>query len=193
MLEIRSALSRELKAGSYGAMGDSPGLILCEQHLGSLFQVAGWDTFENDIKQLLSQYGFTDSGDYRQVQKSDDSWCFKIAPDRVMIRDTSDASCVPKVDDHTLAVIDQSHARTIIRMQGVDVEAVLSRLAPIDFSVVAFPAGCFMQCGIDHVNVLIQRISADCFELFIPYTWAASVWQVICLNAAQFGYQVEAD
>jgi heterotetrameric sarcosine oxidase gamma subunit len=193
MPDIRSALSSQLKTGSYGAIQISPGLILCEQQPGTLFQVAGWDRFERDIAPLLAQYGFSGSGNYQQVQNNGDSWCFTIAPDRIMIRDTSGAGCVPAVDDQTLAVIDQSHARTIVRMQGAEVEAVLSRLAPIDFSAAAFPPACFVQCGIDHVNVLIQRVSEDCFELFIPYTWASSVWQVICINAAQFGYQVEAN
>ncbi len=192
MPEIRSALSSQLKIGSYGAMQDLPGLILREQHPGTLFQIAGWDTFEHDIKPLLEQYSFSDIGNYRQVQNKGNNWCFRIAPDRVMIRDTSGAGRAPEVDDQTLAVIDQSHARTIIQMQGTEVEAVLSRLAPIDFSVAAFPPANFVQCGIDHVNVLIQRVSEDCFELFIPYTWASSVWQVIGINAAQFGYRVEA-
>ena len=193
MPEIRSALSNQLKIGSYGAMQNSPGLILCEQRPGTLFQIAGWDTFEHDIKPLLEQYGFSDIGNYRQVQNKGDHCCFRIAPDRVMIRDRSGAGPVADVDDQTLAMIDQSHARTIIQMRGAEVEAVLSRLAPIDFSVAAFPPANFVQCGIDHVNVLIQRVSEDCFELFIPYTWASSVWQMICINAAQFSYRVEAN
>jgi heterotetrameric sarcosine oxidase gamma subunit len=192
MPEIRSALTSEMTIGSYGAMNKSPGLILSEQHPGTLFQIAGWETFERDIKPLLEHYDFAGSGNYRQVQNKGDRWCFKIAPDRVMIRDTSGAEPVPDVDDQILTAVDLSHARTIIRMQGSAVEDVLSRLAPIDTSVVAFPEACFVQCGIDHVNVLIQRISQDCFDVFIPYTWASSVWQMICISAAQFGYRVEA-
>jgi heterotetrameric sarcosine oxidase gamma subunit len=192
MPEIRSALRSELKIGFYGAMNNSPGLILSEQHLGTLFQIAGWDTFERDIKPLLEHYDFVGSGNFRQVQNKGNHWCFKIAPDRVMIRDSSGVEPVPDVDDQILTVVDISHARTIIRMKGPAVGAVLSRLAPIDFSLVAFPETCFAQCGIDHVNVLIQRISQDCFDVFIPYTWASSVWQVICISAAQFGYRVEA-
>ncbi len=192
MPEIRSALSSELKSGSYGAMNELPGLILGEQRLGTLFQLTGWDTFEHDVKSLLEKYGFTNSGNFRQVQNKGDGWCFKIAPNRLLVRDKSGAGQIPEVDDQKLAVLDLSHARTVIRMQGGAVESVLYRLTPIDFSVAAFPAMCFSQCGINHVNVLIHRVSADCFDIYVPYTWALSVWQSICISAAQFGYRVEA-
>jgi len=29
------------------------------------------------------------------------------------------------------------------------------------------------------------------FDIFTPVTWARSIWELICLNAAPFGYNVE--
>ena len=51
----------------------------------------------------------------------------------------------------------------------------------------------FVQTGIHHVSVLIHRKNEMEFEIFTPVTWARSVWELICLNAAPFGYIVESE
>jgi heterotetrameric sarcosine oxidase gamma subunit len=71
------------------------------------------------------------------------------------------------------------------------VEDLLARLAPLDVSLPAFPVGTFAQTGIHHVGVLLRRISAEIFEILIPVTWAATIWELIGDAAAPFGYRVE--
>ena len=78
-----------------------------------------------------------------------------------------------------------------IIVDGTAAEEVMARLAPIDFRASSMPVEGFVQTGIHHVGVLVHRSDKMQFEIFTPVTWARSVWELICLNAAPFGYIVE--
>jgi heterotetrameric sarcosine oxidase gamma subunit len=71
------------------------------------------------------------------------------------------------------------------------VEDLLAHLAPLDVSLPAFPVDTFAQTGIHHVGVLLRRTSAETFEILIPVTWAATIWELIGDAAAPFRHRVE--
>ena len=52
---------------------------------------------------------------------------------------------------------------------------LLTRLVPVDVSLASFPNGSFVQTGMHHVGVLIDRISDTCFEILVPRTWSCSL------------------
>lgn len=193
MPEIHSPLANIKSPGSFGASFPAgPAVSLSETPLASLFQIAGWADFEAAVTPGLSELGFGDAGDFRQCRTVEDRQLYRISPDRLLIASQS-ALVLPDALKNTasLAVLDLSHARTCITVEGAEAEDVMARLAPIDFRAPAMPQGAFVQTGIHHVGVLIIRPSALRFDILTPVTWARSIWEIVCLNAAPFGYDVK--
>lgn len=188
-----SPLAMVMKTGRFGATNaNSAGVTITERPLESLIQIAGWDDFMSEVSSGLKLLGFNDVGGYRNCQYSDEICLFRTAPDRVLILGQPIGGLSNDLtDSKSLAVLDMSHTRTRIVIDGHAVEQVLARLAPIDFRVTAMPAGSFIQTGVHRVGVLIHRTSQTRFEILVPVTWARSVWEIICLNSTPFGYDVE--
>ena len=193
MAEILSPLASIRKTGCFGAQFDTgPGVSLSDDATGALLQIAGWDDFEAAVLPGLKEIGFDDSGDYRSCRHSANSNLYRTAPDRVLIAGQPDFEVPGSITSNdALAVLELSHSRIRIIVDGTAAEEVMARLAPIDFRASAMPVDFFVQTGIHHVSVLIHRTSAMRFEILTPVTWARSVWELICLNAAPFGYDVE--
>ncbi|MCZ6470405.1 MAG: hypothetical protein O6649_03485 [Gammaproteobacteria bacterium] len=195
MPEILSPLASIQKTGSFGAHSDTgPGVNLSDCRTGTLVQIAGWDDFEAVVLPGLQELGFNDVGDYHTCRRTDGKSLFRTAPDRVLIAGQSKLE-IPRslIGDESLAVLDLSHSRTRIIVDGTAAEEVMVRLAPIDFRASVMPVDSFVQTGIHHVGVLIYRTAEMRFEIFTPVTWARSVWELICLNAAPLGYTVEGE
>lgn len=198
MPELRSALTAELRPGRFGAGSDEPSLVLSEQPLGTLVQISGWrDSFAGAAGAVLQRLGFAGVGEFDRAQATTAGVAFRIAPERVLVRLASSASwqAVPDgIDPALTPVLDLSHARTVVAVAGADVPALLARLLPIDFDDRAFPPGHFVQSGIHGVAVLVYRPAtsgAGGFEIYLPRSYAASIWDLIAESAAPFGYRVD--
>ena len=127
------------------------------------------------------------------AQTAGEAQCFRIAPNRLLVRHPDPAVLIAasaRLDPAKTPIVDLGHARTVIRVEGSAAEDLLARFASIDFAEGSFPAGAFAQTGIHKVLTLIHRSAPQEFDLFVPVTWAATVWELLCENAAPFGYQV---
>lgn len=193
MLDIHSALAGVLSSGKHGAIREGgPGVSLSGTHPVSLVQIAGWRDFEEQAMPGLQKLGFVDVGDFRQCRDSGDMRLYRLSPDRVWIAAQSPIALPESLRNNTsLAVLDIKHARCGIIVEGPGAVDVMARLAPIDLRLAAMPAGAFVQTGIHHVGVLIHRTAEMRFEILVPVTWARSIWDFLCLNAAPFGYEVK--
>ena len=190
MLDIYSPLTKVLQTGTYGAsFATGVGVVLSESPISSLYQIAGWDDFEDNALPILKKLGLDSIGDYQRCYTQNNKQIFRIAPDRVLIAANS-AFDLPNAS--TLAILDLSHARTRIVIDGPAAEQIMARLAAIDFRKSSLANGSFVQTGIHHIGVLIHRTAAARFEILVPVTWARSIWDVIILNATSFGYEINA-
>lgn len=164
-------------------------LTLSHRPLLSLFQIAGWgDDFANHAAPILADLGFPGIGQYRRVQTTESARSYHVAPNRTwVLRDNADK--VPDHDGEQIALLDLSHARIAITVEGPDAAAMLQTCAPLDLSVEAFGAGHFAQTGIHEIPVLIERTGAEAFTLLVPCTWARSLWGTLTRAAIPFGHR----
>jgi methylglutamate dehydrogenase subunit D len=198
MLEARSALDRHLQHGRFGAVSETPSLILSERPVGALVQIAGWrGSFERHAAPLMRRLGFHGIGDFATAQSAADAVAFRIAPERVLL-DLASASTwdaiAPAIDQAATPTLDLSHARTVVRVEGRDAANLLARLLPIDFDDTVFGMGCFAQSGLHSAGVLVHRLSRPIptYDIYIPSSYAVTVWGMIAESAVPFGYQVGA-
>ena len=94
------------------------------------------------------------------------------------------------VPDAEGAVVELTHARTRLYVEGLDAPEVLGRGAPLDFHDSAFPVGAFAQTGIHHTPVLIHRVAAQRYEIDALRTFALTVWHWLEDACLPFGYGV---
>jgi len=187
MLEHCSPLAAHLRSGRHGALSTEP-VGLDEIPVRGALQIAGWDRFEEAALPVVQDLGFADLGDYATSREAGARRLFRTAPDRVLILSPAALPPVPDIGPN-LALLDLSHAWTAIAVFGRSSEAVLSRLAGIDFRDTAFPVGRFTQTGIHRVRTLILRVEPWAFHVVTPVTWAESLWELICQTATPFGYE----
>jgi sarcosine oxidase subunit gamma len=83
-----------------------------------------------------------------------------------------------------------SGARVCLRLEGPAVREVLAHHVALDLDFREFPAGRFAQTGLDHAAVLLDRRAAECFELYLLSTFAASAWDLLVDSALPYGYSL---
>jgi heterotetrameric sarcosine oxidase gamma subunit len=198
MPEFRSALAAHVTPGRFGAGDGEAPLVLSERPLGTLIQIAGWPGgFETAAGAVLKALGFDGVGGYGVAQSSGDALAFRIAPERVLIRlpaRTAWDKAAANLDPAATPVLDFSHARTVIGIDGAAAADLIARFLPIDLHDSVFGPGRFALSGLHAVPVMLHRRAdggaGPAFELYAPYTWAASVWESLTESAAPFGYTV---
>lgn len=192
MPDLASPLGTGQRTGRFGATFDAgPGVILSQAPIEHLLQIAGWDGFEAAVLPALKKLGFSDLGTYQTARQHKGMWLFRIAPDRLLIAGQL-AEKLPGdlLDTPDLAVLDLGHARAKITVEGPAAENLMAHLAAVNFRQSALPAGDFVQTGIHHVGVLIRRSAEARFDIFVPASFARSIWELVCLNATPYGYDV---
>ncbi|WP_337659910.1 sarcosine oxidase subunit gamma [Anderseniella sp. Alg231-50] len=91
----------------------------------------------------------------------------------------------------TLAMVsDQSHGRTVLRMEGSRARDVLTKGTAVDLRSTSFKSGMCAATQIGHVGVLIACTGPDSFELSVLRSFAEGFWQGICELALEWGYEI---
>ena len=90
------------------------------------------------------------------------------------------------------AVVDLSHARSVLGMAGAAARTVLGRLCPLDLDPSVFGAGdCFQSNFEGHVVLVHARDDWPSFDLYVARSHALSFWERLAAAARPFGYRVE--
>lgn len=198
MAEFRSALTGRLIPGRYGTESTAPPVTLSEQKLGTFFQIAGWPGhFDDSVRPVLSALGFDGVGRVGQALVSGQQFAFRIAPERLLVRTDNRAAwdlATEASNSGALSLLDLSHARVVIRIEGMAAPDLLSRLVSLDLYKSVFTECRFALTGIEAVPVMLHRLAdgadAPRYDLFVPYSWAASLWDLTCHSALSLGYEV---
>ncbi len=89
------------------------------------------------------------------------------------------------------AIVDQSHARIILRLSGPRVRDVLATGVPLDLHPRAFAPGDAAQTLVAHIGVQIWQIAADpIYEMAVPRSMIGSFWGWLEHAALRHGLKV---
>lgn len=189
MLDHRSPLDATLIPGRFGATSETP-VTLGQRPLRDLWQLAGWSDFATAATPVLGTLDFAELGDYRAAQIVNGRTLWRVAPDKIWIEGVG-ASDLKAYAGDNLAVLDLSHSRTVLTINGAKARDLLAMMCSVDLSSDAFFPGDFVQSGMAQTAVLVQCVSETAFEVLVPITWAASLWDALCLTATPLGYVIE--
>ena len=85
------------------------------------------------------------------------------------------------------AVLDLSHARVRVQVQGAQAVAALGKLFALDFRDAAFPVGRVQLSGHHHVPCSLHRLGEDRFDLYMLSTYAHGQLEALLDAALEYG------
>jgi sarcosine oxidase subunit gamma len=195
LLEAVSPLRGHSEARVVQRGADEPAVVLAERRLVSLVQIAAWpdsaeqvtDTVASLLRCAPPQGPAGSSGDAEGA-------ILAIAPGRLLAesRDPRLAErLAEQIGPDLGAVTDLSHARIAIRVSGAKAAWVLAKGLALDLHPQAFPPMKVAQAAIHEVGVIVRRLSADSFDLYVYRGFALSFWEWLTEAAAETGYRVD--
>jgi methylglutamate dehydrogenase subunit D len=193
MVELVSPLGAVWTPGRFGAPGPV-GVTLSELQCGSIVQLAAWPGSEGAaLDAIRAVTGLTFDLSPNAGATGEGASAFGFAPGRFLVVDEAEArldalaSAFPK-DAGT--VLDLSHGRVGIGVEGPKAEWVLSKLFGLDFRQAAFPLGAGKATSHHDISALIQRAGERRFDIYVFRSFARSFWKTLCHAAAETGYEV---
>ena len=186
-----SALDGVFTQGAFGAAGD-PGVTLSERRSGALLDLSTGD-IDATCRAIATQFGVdlptesgrTATGDAcRALWAGPGHWLIKTAPKPNLERAWADAA-------RNSAVNDVTHGRIVLRIKGPSARDILAKGCPLDLHPTAFPTGACAQSLMGKINVTIDCLDADEFDITTGRAYAKSLWAWMTGAAAEYGYRVE--
>jgi len=116
-------------------------------------------------------------------------------PDQYYVQGTSKAEGVlarelSKQLAGLASVVDQSHGRLTLRIEGPKARDVLAKGTPVDLHPAEFPVGKSALTQMAHVGIHLTRVETDAYELSLFRGFSESFWEWLTEMSLEFGYQV---
>lgn len=171
------------------------GVVLSERPIVSLVQVAAWPDSLEQVEDTLASLTHCAPPQRPSGSSSREATTIMaIGPGRFLIESGDPAlpdklGAVVGVD--LGAVTDLGHARCCIRVTGPKAAWVLAKGFALDLDIETFPPLEVAQSVIHEVGVLVRRVSADSFDLYVFRGFALSFWDWLTEAAAETGYRVD--
>ncbi|MBL8689364.1 MAG: hypothetical protein JNL04_09700 [Rhodospirillaceae bacterium] len=90
----------------------------------------------------------------------------------------------------SVAVVDQGHGRSVLRLSGPKAGDALAKGSRVDLHARAFPPGSAATTSIDHMTVTIVKVDASTFDLVLPGNFSEAFVDWLRMAAAEFGYEI---
>jgi len=195
MSDALSPLQGHNEARVYRHASDEPGVTLTERRLVSLVQVTAWPETVEQVEGIVASLTHCAPPQGPSGSSGDaDGAILAIGPGRLLV-ESADGRLAAQLQEQIPpalgAVTDLSHARVAIRVAGPKAAWVLNKGLALDLDPAAFPPMKVAQSAIHEVGVVVRRLPAETFDLYVYRGFALSFWDWLTEAAAETGYRVE--
>jgi sarcosine oxidase, subunit gamma len=187
---FQSALTGALAEGQFGVAGDSE-VTLSERRLGLLDVAAGPHAAET-ISAAAQKMGVTLPTTALESASGEDARALWIGPGHWLIK-TLNGSQQAQLWADTLpgaAINDVTHGRIILRLSGASAREILAAGCPLDLRPGALPAGACASTLLENIQVVLDCLEDETFEIVAGRAYARSLWDWITTAASAYGYRV---
>ncbi|MEM9145274.1 MAG: sarcosine oxidase subunit gamma [Pseudomonadota bacterium] len=187
MVERISALAGAAVARQVGTVGQAgPGVRLSERRIGRLWQIAAWP----ERLGAVGAFGATLVG----VSEAPGPGRSLAGPGGRLIRteplkwlvERAEGADAPALAIEDGSVLDLSHARTLIRVEGSAAPEVMARLVSADLRPQSFGEGAVALSSAHGVGITVLRRGTG-YDLLVFRSFALSLWEQLAEIGAQFG------
>ena len=191
----QSALNGQIKSGLFGKLNTEPGIFIKENHPLSIVQLETREPpakdFLNIIKNLF-EFDVPLSPNISSV--SDKTRIIWTGPNRWLIiePETRDLISLVKsqINETSISIVDLSHARSSIEIDGSMTRDLLLKGAAIDFHPEVFLINHCVQTTFFNLSALICCLDENRFNIFVARGFALDLWQKLQEAAEEFGYEI---
>lgn len=165
---------------------------------GDAFAAAARGSFGLDLTAASARPRRVVSRDLALIWSGPDQWLAMATPQPPQ---GMEALLAPALGAHS-AIVDQSHARLILRLSGPRIRDTFAKGLPIDLDPRVFGPGDAALSQIAHIGVQIWQLDAasngtggdgsPTYELAAPRGFAGSLWHWLLSSAAEFGLELTA-
>ncbi len=170
-------------------------VALTEHKLVSLVQVAAWTETAEQVEGILaSLLGCAPPQGPSGSSGDAEGAILAIAPGRWLVESRDSRLAVQLAEQVPAAlgaVTDLSHARVALRITGPRAAWVLAKGLALDLHPAAFPPMKVAQSAAHEIGVILRRLSAESFDLYVYRGFALSFWEWLTEAAAETGYRVD--
>ena len=187
-----SPLTGHYEPGEHGNLDFGAQLTLTERFPLAICDVCAWPGAEtktaNAIKKVTG-VALTKTKD----AVSEDAQAFQHAPGRwtVISQDAALPETLTKAVGDNATVVDLSHGRTVLRIDGEKSRWVLSKLFALDFTPETFPLEKGLATKHHEIFAQIQRVDENAFDVIVFRSYARAFWHALTRASEEVGYQVD--
>ncbi|GJL83601.1 MAG: sarcosine oxidase subunit gamma [marine bacterium B5-7] len=191
-----SPLAGVIKPGVYGASKTAPGVAILEtwRSLYSIMPRNGQQSVVSGVTR--ERYGLplpdigrvTSNAEHSMIWSGLNQWMLAGALNETDINFPELADALKDM----AALVDHSHARSIIRLSGSQARHTLAKLCALDTHPRSFSSNYSAATRMAHISTLIHQIdAAPLYEIYVPRAFARSFFSELCEAAAEYGYIAE--
>ena len=189
-----SALDGQIESGRFGNLKTEPGIFIKENHPLSIVQLETREPPTKDfLKVIKNLFEFDVPLSPNTSNVSDNTHIIWTGPNRWIIvePETRDLTSLVKsqIKDTSVAIVDLSHARSSIEIDGLMTRELLLKGAAIDFHPEVFLVKHCVQATFFNLSALICCLDENRFNIFIARGFALDLWQKVQEAAEEFGYE----
>ena len=187
-----SPLAGHYEPGEHGNLDFGAQLTLNERFPLAIADVCAWpgaDTTTANAIRRATGLALTVTKD----AVGETSQAFQHAPGRwtVIATDPAQPETLTKAVGDTGTVVDLSHGRTVLRIDGDQSRRVLSKLFALDFKSETFPLEKGLATKHHEIFAQIQRVDDNAFDVVVFRSYARAFWHALRRASEEVGYVVE--
>jgi sarcosine oxidase subunit gamma len=210
MPEIHSPLTGRYKLGCHPAGTEEPAISLAEIVGWDLVQAAAWrpaaasppaprpNGFAALAQSVETALGVAPPSRPNGVARAAGIELLSVAPDRLWCLAPAGGTRLEQlgeaVDAATGCITELGHSHLRVRLAGPATRALLMSEIALDLAPTRFPADTIARAPFHHVPVVLQCLDADAeapvFDLYLPHTYAASIWEYLLDLASVHTYRI---
>jgi len=189
-IQRRSALVAVYTEGaSANGPNSETGLMIHERHPLTMFDIGGDASDKAFLTAAEKAVGCPLPTTPNTVISADTLRVLWLSPKRWLCVDSSDGFDVRDIS--VGAVNNVSSGRTVLRLHGPRLRDVLAKGCPLDLHLKNFRFGECAQSKIGGLNVLLDHIDDDTFDIYVARGFARTFWEWLIEAATEYGYLVE--
>ena len=193
-IKRQSALDGQVESGRFGNCKTEPGIFIEENHPLSIVQLETREPPQKDFLNVIQNlFNFDVPLAPNTSKASDKTRIIWTGPNRWLIvePETRDLTSLIKsqIKETSFSIVDLSHARSSIGIDGFMTRDLLLKGAAIDFHPEVFLVDHCVQTTFFNLSALICCLDENRFNIFIARGFALDLWQKVQEAAEEFGYE----
>ncbi|RKF05721.1 sarcosine oxidase subunit gamma [Oceaniradius stylonematis] len=186
-----SPLAGHYEQGEFGNLDRGARVTLTERFALAICDVCAWPGSETKAANAIKRASGASVTKTKDAI-AEDAQAFQHAPGRwsVVAQNPALPEALAKAVGENGTVVDLSHGRTVLRIDGRQSRRALSKLFPIDFRSDAFPLEKGLATRHHEIFAQIQRVGEDAFDIIVFRSYARAFWHALRKASEEVGYAV---